>query len=228
MVNQIKTLAQKWVILTKRDRLMLFMVGLFGIAGLMDTYLTDPLRQQAGIAQEEVVKLQQDAAKIQLQVAELKSGGSTSINPLQKEINDLKQQTAEQERMLSDLSGMMVSPDDILNVLKKLLVEHKDVRVVSMESLPAVSFVKKHVGNAEEFPQAERNAQSRGVGSIYQHSIRLRLTGSYMALVNYVADLKRLGQMIAWESAELKSKYPDNELVLEVYTLSTQRVWMGI
>lgn len=222
-MNQLTQLSQKWLVLSKRDRLMLFLVGLFAILGLTDTYLTEPVRQEVALKQAEITQFQQDIAKTKLNVAEAKAGVAGAVSPLKQQIEAVNADIAAQEHQLAEIGKMMVSPAEILPVLKKLLMQHKDVSVLEMETLPPTGFLKKHVGQS-----ADLNAAAAAAPTLYQHSIKLRLSGNYLALGRYVADLKKMGQTIAWESAELKSKYPENELTLEIYTLSGQQVWMGI
>lgn len=220
-MDQFKQLFQKWLVLSKRDRLMLFLVGLFAILGLTDTYLTDPLRQEIALKQAEIAQFEQDAAKAKLNVAEAKAGLTGAANPVQQQIDAVNRDISLQEKKLAEIGKIMVSPKEILPVLKKLLALHKDVTVLEMDTLPPTGFVKKHVDQNAEI-------SSDATPTLYQHTIKLRLSGNYLALGRYVADLKKLGQTIAWETAELKSKYPENELTLEIYTLSSQLVWMGI
>lgn len=217
----LKQLSQKWLILSKRDRLLLFLVGLFAILGLTDTYLTDPIRQEIALKQAEIAQFDQDVAKIKLNLAEVKAGLTGAASPIQKQIEAVNADIALQDKKLADIGKIMVSPKEILPVLKKLLAQHKDVSVLAMETMAPTGFVKKHVGQNAEI-------SSSSTPTLYQHTIKLRLSGNYLALGRYVADLKKLGQTIAWETAELNASYPENELTLEIYTLSNQLVWMGI
>lgn len=226
MANQLQVLNQKWVVLTKRDRVMLFLVGLFGIAGLLDTYLTDPIRQQKVIATQELEKLAADTAKVELQMTKLSASGESASTRLQQEIQAYKTQIAIQEKTLKDLGSMMVTPQEITALMRKLLQQHDNVRVINMESLVPVSFIKKLT--TDKLASAESAATQIDIGVMYQHSIRLKLQGGYLALMGYVSDLKALGTTVAWEKAEFKSNYPDAELTLEVYTLSPEKAWLGI
>lgn len=226
MVNQFQVVNQKWVVLSKRDRLMLFLVGLFGIAGLLDTYLTEPIRQQKVIATQELDKLASDTANVELQMTKLSASGESANSALQKQIQNYKTQISLQEKTLKDLGSMMVTPQEIAGLMRNLLQQHEQVRVMSMESLPPVSFVKKLT--ADKSAVANPADPQVDLGVMFQHVIRLKLQGGFMALMQYVADLKALGSVVGWENAELKSNYPDSELTLEVYTLSPQKPWLGI
>lgn len=226
MADYLKNISQRWVILSKRDRLMLFMVGLFAILGLMDTYLTDPVRQQKQVTEAEVVRLQADTAKVQVQIAQLKASNTQSNSPLRQEISQLKTQIAAQEALLHNLGSMMVSPQQMTGVMKQLLQQHAEVKVVSMESVAPVSFINKHLQASGTAASPE--SADVGIGILYQHTVKLKLEGGYLALMHYVADLKARGAAIAWEAAELKASYPKTELMLEIYTLSTEKAWLGI
>lgn len=227
MMQYFSTISQKWVVLSKRDRMMLFGVGLLAIAGLMDTYLTNPVRVEANSSQEELQKIQQDTSNAQQELARLQSGAQQLVNPVKQQMDALQREIETQKTLISQVSGMMVSPDDSVEILKKLLLKHKDVQVVAFETLAPENFLEKHIVESAD-KQATSVATPTNFAGVYQHSIKLQLSGSYPALLQYVADLKKLGKQIAWESAEMKAKYPVNELTLVLYTLSPERVWMGI
>lgn len=226
MANQLQALNQKWVVLSKRDRMMLFFVGLFAIVGLLDTYLTDPIRQQKAVTEQELAKLAEDTANIEIQMRKLNNTGVAANTQLQQEIQQTKAQIALQENTLKNLGSMMVPPQEITALMRKLLQQHSQVRVVEMESLPPVSFLKKLTGDktAEVLPQNS----PIDLGTMYQHSVRIKLKGDYAALTRYAADLKALGTMASWETAEFKSNYPEAEMTVEVYTLSPNKAWLGI
>lgn len=228
MMNYFSTLSQKWVVLSKRDRVMLFTVGLFAIAGLMDTYLTNPVRVEASTVKEGLQSIQQDTANAHQELVKLQSDPQASINPIKQQMNALQREIDSQKTDIAQVSGMMVTPGESVEILKKLLLKHKDVQVVAFETLAPESFLQKHIPESADSKQELPVTTPNNFEGVYQHSIRLQLSGSYPALLHYVADLKKLGKQIAWESAELKAKYPVNELTLVLFTLSPQRVWMGI
>lgn len=227
-MRQWQMLSQKWTLLSKRDRVMLFAVGLFAIAGLMDTYLINPLRQQIDSHRQEIQKVQQETLDAQQELAVLQTAPKQETNPLQLQINTIKQEIKDQQTQISEVSGMMISPTESLAVLKKLLLRHKSVHVISIETLAPESFLKKHILTPRDESQTTATQVVGNFDGVYQHNIKLQLSGSYFALLQYIRDLKKLGNQIAWESAELKSKYPENELTIVVFTLSDKRVWMGI
>jgi MSHA biogenesis protein MshJ len=227
-MNYFSSLSQKWVVLSKRDRGMLFAVGLFAIAGLTDTYLTNPVRVEVNTVQEDLQRVQQDTAKTKQELASLQSGAQQVISPLKQQMNTLQHEIDDQKTQIAQVSGMMVSPSESVEIVKKLLLKHKDIQVLVFETLPPESFLQKHIVQALDAKQDTSVPTPTNFDGVYQHGIRLQLNGSYAALLQYVADLKKLGNQIAWESAELKAKYPVNELTLVIYTLSPQRVWMGI
>ncbi len=227
MTESLQKLQGRWVMLAKRERLMLFLVGLFAIAGLLDTYLIEPVRQNMQATTAELTTLQAQTAKLVQDMANLKQGiGAHQRSPLQSEMLALQAKVAGQEAMLARLGDLMVTPANILPLMKQVLSRHADVQMLSLESLPPVGFVEKHLqGNvADTAPTSE----SLNVSHIYQHSLRLKLTGNYMAVMRYVVDLKSMGHRIAWENAQMVANYPSCELTLEVFTLSTQRAWLGV
>lgn len=217
----------RWVMLAKRERLMLFAVGLFAIAGLVDTYLIEPIRQDMQATRNELVSLQAETDKLVQETSRVKLGvGVHQNSPLQLEILDLRARVAAQEMLLASLGDLMISPSNMLPLMKQVLSRHADIQVNLMETVPPVSFVEKHLqGSSAETTAAN---EQLNISHIFQHSIRLKVAGNYLAVMRYMADLKAMGHRIAWENAQMTANYPNCELTIEVFTLSTQRAWLGV
>lgn len=65
--------------------------------------------------------------------------------------------------------------------------------------------------------------------ALYRHGIKLTLTGRYSALQAYLADLEQLQWKFFWQEFDLKvTEYPNNELSVTLYSLSTERKFIGV
>lgn len=236
--EQLQTMNQKWLTLSKRERWMVFGAGLFAVAGLMDTFLLEPQRTQLAETQQEIATIQSDTVKLTEQMTTIASQASPQpgSNVFMREIEETNQKIASQSADLVKVSSYMVPPQEMVALLKKLLQEQADVQVVAMESLPVVDFVEKQRKQlqAQSGDGANSTAQSgsdevwKGVPHIYQHAVSMRLKGKYFALMAYAQSLKDIGRNLAWEHAELKADYPESELTVQVYTLSGENAWLGI
>lgn len=237
--EQLQTISNKWLALSMRERWMIFGAGLFAVVGMMDTFLLEPQRQQLVSTQEEITKFQKDSAALTEKLTAMASQAApqATTKAFQQQIDETKQKIASQSADLVKVSSYMVSPDEMVTLLKKLLQKHADVQVLEMQSLPVVDFIEKQrkqmdATNTAQSANSATPAVSadawNNVPHIYQHAVKVRLKGKYFALMAYAQSLKAIGHSLAWESAELKGDYPESELSLQVYTLSGENAWLGI
>jgi MSHA biogenesis protein MshJ len=64
---------------------------------------------------------------------------------------------------------------------------------------------------------------------VYRHGIEITVTGAYLDLLGYLADLERLPTQLYWSSLEIDaSRYPRHTMRLVVYTLSLDRAWLNV
>jgi MSHA biogenesis protein MshJ len=236
--EQLQTVSHKWIVLSQRERWMIFGAGLFAVVGLMDTFLLEPQRAQLAATQQEIVKIQNDTATLTEQMTTIanQAAPQPASNVFQHEIDETKQKITSQAADLVKVSSYMVPPQEMVTLLKKLLQKHTDVQVAEMQTLPVVDFIEKQRKQLQTQldpaagSSAPVNAEEvwKNVPHVYQHAVKVRLKGKYFALMAYAQSLKAIGQTLAWENAELKADYPESELTVQVYTLSGENAWLGI
>lgn len=220
-LNQV---SEHWQAIPQRTRWLLAGAGLLCILGGIDTYLTDPLRKKIYAQQADSARMLATMATRQKQIDAFKAGNSD--DPLTLQVQAMQQDVQAQAQVLAEINQKMVPAEAILSVVKSLLAQHPDVRVIQLKSLSAVDFFEKH--RPPVLSQSGVDNSEKEVSGVFQHSIQLKLEGSYGAITAYVADLKHLDAVLGWEHAEMKTQYPLTQLSLEVYTLSRQPVWLGI
>jgi len=236
-MKQWHILNQKWQVLSQRERWMIFAAGLLAVVGLMDTFLLEPQRLQVNEAQLAINKWQNDTAALTEKITQLANQAAPQPggNVYQQQMNDMQQRLAEQSAALVKVSQVMVAPEEMVSLLKKLLQKHPDIQMLEMQSLPVVDFISeqrkrlKPAANAEATATANLTDEAwNNLPHIYQHGVKVTLKGSYSALTAYAQSLKAIGRTLAWESATLKGDYPESELSFQVYTLSGEHAWLGI
>ncbi len=216
---------------------MIFAAGLLAVVGLMDTFLLEPQRLQINETQQAISKWQNDTAALTEKITLLANQAAPQPggNVYQQQIAETQQRLASQSAELVKLSQVMVAPEEMVNVLKKLLQKHPDLEMLEMQSLPVVDFINEQRKRLQAPASAEASAAAslseeawKHVPRIYQHGVKVTLKGSYTALMAYAASLKAMGNTLAWERADLKGDYPESELSFQVYTLSGEHAWLGI
>ena len=64
---------------------------------------------------------------------------------------------------------------------------------------------------------------------LYRHAIKIKLSGSYFQLRDYLIQLESLSWKFFWQEFNYQLKeYPVSELEIEMYSLSTKREFIGV
>ena len=140
----------------------------------------------------------------------------------------VKQQLEKVGAQLAGFEAGMVPPAQMRVFLEDLLARNRHVELLSLQTLPAIP-----VGDlltVDNPPASGAGGKNAAPGEgIYRHGVEIRLAGSYNALLDYLADVERMPQRVMWDSVKLTvKKYPRNELVLRIYTLSLDNHWLTV
>ncbi len=131
------------------------------------------------------------------------------IDQLQSELNRLQQQ-------LESNIANLVSPQQMVPLLKDLLGQQKSLTLVSLRNLSPALVDLGAADNNKERPK------------LYKHRLEMELSGNYRALLDYLAQLQNLPRSVVWETVEIETEdYPKAFIHMQVYTLSLTEGWIG-
>lgn len=210
----------------RRERAILAFALLFGGGFLLFNFGIDAAWQKTRAAQAETLAartelLQQKAQLVAVQaVADPDTANRRHLAQLKEAMNAVNTR-------LSSFEQGMVSPTRMRGFLEDLLARNRGVELLELKTLPPETVgspAKNTPGANQATPDATVPLPADG---IWQHGIELRLAGSYLDLMNYLASLEAMPQRLMWNRLELKTTiYPRNEMVLRVYTLSLDKDWL--
>jgi MSHA biogenesis protein MshJ len=247
------TITSQFAALNTRERWMVFAAGLAVIYFGVDTALLGPVTKQHTGLRTEVTQSQQQLADMQQQLTTLEHTPVVDVDLGNKaKIATLNASIAAQSQALAALNNTLVSPALMPQLLENLMQRHANIRLVSMQTLPPVDFIRATAHsaapsdaiNANLTPNAGQNSNpnsnpNSSLGTmhvradaqptVYQHGLILTLSGRYMDLLQYAEALQGLSAQVLWDKAELTAKdYPLSELTVTVYTLSLDATWLSI
>ncbi len=128
---------------------------------------------------------------------------------LQAEIEKL------QARLEENISNL-VSPQQMVQLLKELLAQQKSLRLVSLSNRKPELL---DLGNSD---------QNKERPKLYKHLLEMELSGDYRALIDYLETLKKLPRSMVWETVDIETEeYPISTIKMQVYTLSLAEGWIG-
>lgn len=121
---------------------------------------------------------------------------------------------------LNQLYGDLISPQQMSQVLTAILQSETKLSLVSLgNSLPEALIT----ATAAEDANADPGLQ------VFKHGFRMVFEGNFIETVYYLRSLEALDGNFFWEKLDFKMKeYPNAEVSLDIYTLSTEQGWIGV
>ena len=134
--------------------------------------------------------------------------------PIRRELADIQLQQSRLDSRIGALTNSLVSPEHMVTVLEQLLIQDKRLRLISLQNLPQTD-----VDLGEEYADVE----------LYRHGVRVKMTATYDSLVAYLKRLDGLPWKVYWQALEYRvGDYPNGELILEIFTISTREEMLGV
>ena len=64
---------------------------------------------------------------------------------------------------------------------------------------------------------------------VYEHVVEMRASGSYFQIIQFLTALEALSWRFYWQRLDYKvTEYPNAEIILRVYTLSSEEGLLGV
>lgn len=231
-MNTLPALWAKWnqnfAVLSRRERGIIAVAIILGGSFLLFNFAVEPFQRKAKLAAQTFAQAQTELAQQQAQLLVLKAQNADPDAASRQRLAQVKQQLEKVGAQLAGFEAGMVPPAQMRVFLEDLLARNRHVELLSLQTLPAIP-----VGDlltVDNPPASVAGGKNAAPGEgIYRHGVEIRLAGSYNALLDYLADVERMPQRVMWDSVKLTvKKYPRNELVLRIYTLSLDNHWLTV
>lgn len=206
--QQISDLYSRFIALSQRERWLVLAASWALIAWLGLVLYESTL--QASVAQQtqEQQALTRQLAEQEQIKAELTQGIAQLSN------DDNAQQLARLNRRLSQLNenvdqrmSTLVEPQQMSGLLLTMLEQSTGLELLELSN---------------QAPQ-QLNSEA-GSATLYRHDLSLLLSGSYMALLDYVKQLEQLSGRIFWRGLEFElEEYPQAIIRLDFFTISQHK-----
>ena len=132
-------------------------------------------------------------------------------------LEQLQADLTKDQRQLEESVGSLISPRQMPALLRQLLSRQQKLKLLSLENLPA-----------EQLRIDEQVAEEELGPVLYRHRLRLEFSGEYLATLRYLKKLENLPRRLVWEKVEIETlNYPQAKVLLQVYTLSLEKGWIG-
>lgn len=203
----------------RRERLMmtlaLAVVVLLGAWQLLVTpLLAEKQATESRLASlsDEVRALEQQRRTLDEQVAE------DPNEPLRKRRSQLQQRLERYDQQLEELTTGLISPTEMVSLLREMLAEHDGIKLLSVSHEPAEPVALGTGNSAEESDTG-----------LYSHPVSVTVEGSFHEILDYLGDLESLDERLGWRSLDYSvSDWPQARVQIRLHTLSLHEEWLGV
>ena len=202
----------------KRERIVLLICGVVVVAFLFNLFVFQPFSLQCAAAKKQLALLQTELETLKIQEAAILGRKDIDVDRDNKlRLAALEEEAARLRQQLKDNIVNLVSPQEMPALLKELLTQQKQLRLISLENLPP-----------ELVDFGEKDAQEVAAPTLYRHCLQMEFSGDYLTMLKYLRQLEELPRAMVWEKVEIESDdYPNATVRLQVYTLSLVEGWIG-
>ncbi|SPM19715.1 type II secretion system protein GspM [Vibrio cholerae] len=201
--------------LSQREKVLITLCGSVLIVMMLLLVLIEPALKQGQARQLQMQTLTSSNQQLQGEIMALQA--QLAKNPDQEldvELSQLTLQSQEISELLAAKMTSMVAASEMPNLLESVLKQGQQLKLVSLESLPAEPIV--------------RAKESVSESEYYIHPVRMELTGSYFAIRDYLQALEALPVKYYWRHFHYRvESYPQARVILEVYTLGSREEFIG-
>jgi len=221
-------ISEKVMALSQRER-VLVLVGMLAVLWVVfDTFALTPSLQKNKLYRKEIVERQQEVAQLQLkEVTVIREAVADPDAGNRAHLAQLKRQIAEMDAELQATGRDLIPPERMPRVLESLLQKNRQVKLVSLNTLPVSNLME--TAALQDAKTSSKEAPAAPVFSIYKHGFQVTLEGSYPDLSRYVEALESSPWRMLWGDMDLAAgTYPKSTLTLTLYTLSLDKAWLSI
>lgn len=221
---------QRFAALSQREKLLAILAAAVLILFAGYTFVVEPVIKDIAKIERSLARKASELERQQLQLEllqqELKSDPNQLLSAqstrLSERIAHLNTQFASQLRDLVPARQMPV-------VLQRLLSGASKLTLLEMKSIAPVNVLLKQ-NQAQDASESEAIAERQTkAADLYQHGVLLVLEGSYFDVQNYLLALQALDWRFYWKRFDYSVQdYPIARIEIELFTLSTNKAFIGV
>jgi len=146
-----------------------------------------------------------------------------------KQVALLEAKLSKIDNQLVHLTTDLISPSQMREALVKLLKLEPGVSLLSFELVgakPLLDLADKSDSSTSE--QISPSAEQHGL-NLYKHGIKIKLSGKYFQLRNYLSLLEKSSWKFFWQDFQFKViEYPRSEVEITIYSLGLNKEFIGV
>ncbi|NQZ21653.1 MAG: hypothetical protein HRT53_06290 [Colwellia sp.] len=239
MNKQWQEYCEKYLTITPREQYMVLLAGLAAIIFIIHSFFIDDNAIKITKLEQKIAKVTTGNRSTKTSISLLENGLSQDPNAVfNNQIAQYKKKLKDVDEGLLKLTSDLIDPIQMRYALLQLLKTQKGVSLQSFQVIAAQpltmtaskSSIKNNKGSVKSSTASDTSvAIAPEELVLYRHAIKIKLSGSYFQLRDYLQQLEALSWKFFWQEFNYQLKeYPVSELEIEMYSLSTKREFIGV
>lgn len=217
--KEYKKLSIKFLMVSLREQLLILFCGLVVVILIMYTLFLEPLLDDTKKLQKNSVSAENEISSLVDQVATLSDQLKNDPNdPVRERIDVLTRQIQNITEQLEVQTNNLVPANEMAGMLESVLTGSKGLKLIELQSIAPTPILLEQPQEGEE-----------SKAGLYRHGVTLIFEGSYFDIQQYLEKLELLPWKFYWKKFDyLVGDYPMASVQLEIYTLSTNKAFIGV
>jgi MSHA biogenesis protein MshJ len=219
LAYQYRKLSIKFIKVSLREQVLILLCGLAVLILIIFTFFLEPLLDDSKKLKQNIVSAEKEMTSLARQVVDLTNKLKTDPNvPILKRISMLESRIQSIDRQLGEQTNSLVPANKMAGMLESVLAGSKRLKLIELRSIAPTPLLLE-----------QRQTIDEPVAGLYRHGVSLIFEGSYFDIQQYLERLEALPWQFYWEKFDyLVGDYPTASVELEIYTLSTNKAFIGV
>jgi MSHA biogenesis protein MshJ len=215
-----------------RERVLIFLSAIALLFMLWNFFIHGALVKKLQESRAELAEFEKQHAVSQGQIMTITQALLSDPARLKKEqISQLKIDINAVESQLQNASQSLIKADQLPQALQDVLQKTSQLTLLEVATLPIHELKLLSTDTTVGMVENNANQSLQGVRSagVYEHAVELRVGGSYFQVLQFLTALEGLPWRFYWQQLDYKvTQYPNAEIILRVYTLSSEEGLLGV
>jgi MSHA biogenesis protein MshJ len=230
MKEQWNNTNDQFIQLTSREQTLVLLTGIVAIFFIISYLFIDDKSAKITNFEKQSRSMTSGNKNLKLSIKNYQEALKQDPNKdIIKQIAQFETKLAKIDSQLVLLTTDLISPSEMREALLKLLKLEPGVSLLSFELLGAKPLLSFSEGqSAATVENATPTVEQLGL-NLYKHGIKIKLSGKYFQLRNYLQQLEQLTWKFFWQGFQFEVKeYPQSEVVITIYSLGLNKEFIGV
>ncbi len=213
-----------------RERWILLFGSATAVYAFISLTLLNPLLQKREDLAHGLTSVQKELVELQVRAEGTAAAASDNRQAgFGERVTILERELARLGGALEKERAGLVPPHEARRVLEELLSQESGLELVRLEALAPTPFYAEDDPSEADGAGATQVTPEEDRQILYRHDLRLVATGEYFSALRYLAALEGGSHGIVLDELEYEvEEHPRARIVVQVYTLSFDRSWIGV